>query len=127
MRQPLSDCIPDEGMRICLDVIRLLEREPEMMHARDYLIAARFMRAALNERSDAALTALARNGERVLAEAAESLLFERGIDHRIDDEEQRRCAAWLTEQAMFRLRRGAPVEAVRTKRLNARTSRPRRA
>lgn len=127
MRETLPDSVLlDEGMRICIDVLRLLEREPEMMHARDYLIAARFVRAAMHEHGDDALLALARHGERVLAEAAEALLFERGLDHLVADEAQRRCAAWLTEQAMHRLRRGEPVETARVQRLR-RSSRPRRA
>lgn len=123
MREPLPECILDEGVRICIDVIRQLEQEPRRMHARDYRIAARFVRAALHEQDDAALLGLARGGREVLAEAAESLLFERGLDHRIDDEAQRRCAAWLTEQALFRLRRGEPIERARI----TRAPRPRRA
>jgi len=127
MREASPDAaLLDEGMRICIDVIRLLEREPGLMHARDYLIAARFVRAALHEHDDFTLIELARRGDRVLADAAEALLFERGLDHLVADEAQRRCAAWLAEQAMHRLRRGESIETGRAKALK-RSSRPRRA
>lgn len=109
MREPLPECILDEGMRICIDVIRLLEGAPRVMHAHDFMAAARFIRRSLRELDDGELLALARSGRTVLNEAAESLLFERGLDWRIDDVERRRCAAWLAEQAMNRLRRGEPL------------------
>lgn len=102
MGRTFPACLSDESLRICVDVLRILEAGVMRMHARDYRDAAAQLHEAFACLGVDELLAIARSARPVLAEA---VLYAYGCEDRVDTSAARRLARLETQQLLERLRR----------------------
>lgn len=110
MGRSLPACLSDESVRLCVDVLRILEAGVMPMHARDYRDAAACLHESLGCLAVGELLTIARSARPVLAEAAEAVLHTLGCEDQIDASGARRIATFEATQLLARLR---PVRSPR--------------
>ncbi|HWH73749.1 MAG TPA: hypothetical protein VNV16_05760 [Methylibium sp.] len=104
MGRTFPACLSDESLRICVDVLRILEAGVMRMHARDYRDAATQLHEAFACLGVDELLAIARSARPVLAEAAEAVLYAYGCEDQVDTSAERRLARLETQRLLGRLR-----------------------